>query len=146
MTRQFAAVIAIVLFSVGVGAQASVPKELAAFQGTWDVVSVGGESLAAAGATGEITVTGNKYQAKINRVMNENGTITVDASKTPMRIDFNIAYGPGGSSGKLQLGIFEIDKDTIRLHLNTPGATTRPAGFDPLPDHDIIVIKKRAAL
>jgi uncharacterized protein (TIGR03067 family) len=146
MNKQLAAVAAMVILTVGVSAQAMVPKELAAFQGTWDVVSVGGESLAASGATGEITVTGDKYEVKINGAVNERGTIKVDATKTPMTIDFHIVEGPESTGGMLQLGIFEITGDTARFHLAAPGLTPRPANFEPLPNHDIIIIKKRAAV
>lgn len=144
MKRQLAVLAAILTLVVGASAQGTVPKELAGFQGTWDVVSVGGESLAAAGATGEVTVTGDKYEVKINGAFNERGTIKVDTSKTPMTIDFNIVEGPEDSGGKLQLGIFEIAGDTIRFHLAQPGLTPRPVNFDPLPNHDVIIIKKRA--
>ena len=146
MKRQAAALAAIVLFSAGLAAQGPVPKELAGFQGTWDIVTVNGEPLATSGTTGEITVTGNKYEVKINGAVNERGTITVDPAKTPMTIDFNIIEGPEASSGTLQLGIFELTGDTIRFHLATPGLTPRPVNFEPIPQHDIIIVKKRAAL
>ena len=45
-----------------------------------------------------------------------------------MTIDLTVTEGR--SAGKTQVGIVEIDQDTVRLALAPPGATTRPAGFE----------------
>jgi uncharacterized protein (TIGR03067 family) len=126
-----------------VRAQEVVPKELAGLQGTWIVAMVNGQDLASVGVSGDITFTGNKYVASINGSVSERGTIKVDASKTPMTIDFMIAEGSPNDTGKTQLGLVEIGKDTVRVHLNQAGNTTRPSSFEPGAGLDLIVLKKK---
>jgi uncharacterized protein (TIGR03067 family) len=127
----------------GLAAQGAVPKELAPLQGSWVLKSVGGEELAAGGVNGDITITGNKYVVTINGVVDEEGTLQVDASKKPMTIDLLIAKGPRDTSGKRQLGIAEVTPGMMRFHLAVPGATSRPTNFDPIPNHDVIVVTKK---
>jgi uncharacterized protein (TIGR03067 family) len=127
-----------------IAAQEVGPKELAALQGAWAVMSVNGEDLASMGLTGDITFTGNNYVVSMNGKVNERGTIKLDASKTPMPSDFMIAEGAPNDAGKTQLGLIEIGKDTVRFHLNQSGSTSRPSSFAPIEGFDLIVVKKKS--
>jgi uncharacterized protein (TIGR03067 family) len=137
-------VIVLILSLAGtLAAQQAVPKELVPLQGSWTLKSINGEDAAARGIAGDITITGDKYVVTINGTVDERGTVKIDASKKPMLIDLSISEGPGDSSNKLQLGLMEIDGDTIRFHMAAPGNPKRPLNFDPIPDHDVIVVTKK---
>jgi len=51
---------------------------------------------------------------------------TVDPSKTPKAIDYNMTGGP--TSGKTQLGIYEIDGEQVKFCFGSPGKE-RPTSF-----------------
>ncbi len=57
-------------------------------------------------------------------------TITIDATKKPKTIDFDITEGP--NKGKKQLGIYELEGDTLKSCFAAPDAA-RPADFDSKP-------------
>ena len=137
------ATLAIIVALTLAGVQESVPKELAPLQGTWIIETVNGESLAAQGAHGEIAVTGNKYVVTINGAVDERGTIKIDTSKKPVWIDLMIEQGPADTSGMLQVGLIDVGADKATFHLAVPGATARPASFEPLPDQVVIVVSKK---
>ncbi|HET9371564.1 MAG TPA: TIGR03067 domain-containing protein [Vicinamibacterales bacterium] len=115
---------AVALLIAPIAAQTSVPKELAALQGTWVIVTANGESVEG-GAEITLTFSGDKYNQGINGEIVERGTIKVDASKKPMTIDLNIAEG--NDAGKLQLGVIEVSGTTMTGNLGAPGAKDRPA-------------------
>jgi len=138
------AVILLVLSLAGtLAAQQAVPKELSPLQGSWTLTSINGQDAAAQGISGDITFTGDTYVVTINGSVDERGTVKIDASKKPMLIDLAITEGPGESSNKRQLGLIEIAGDTIRFHMAAPGNPKRPLNFDPIPDHDVIVVTKK---
>ena len=68
----------------------------------------------------------------------EEGTYTIDASKTPKTIDFEIKKGR--DEGKKQLGIYKIDGEKIAFVLAAPGATTRPKSFMVDPAESLIEV------
>ena len=130
MTR-FSTITAIAITAVALAgtvvAQESKAKDPAAVvQGTWVITAVNGQS---AEGSPELTLTfaGDKYHQTMNGMVNERGTIKIDASKKPMTIDLIIAEGP--DAGKTQLGIIEVTGDTIRANLDTPGTQQRPTDF-----------------
>ncbi|MBN9522736.1 TIGR03067 domain-containing protein [bacterium] len=100
------------------------------FQGTWEVVKlqVAGadvtEFLKDADAT--MTFKGNTYafEAKSER---EKGTFKFDAKAKPATIDLMITEGRG--KGKTQLGIYQLDGDTLKLCMADEGAKERPTKF-----------------
>jgi uncharacterized protein (TIGR03067 family) len=53
-------------------------------------------------------------------------TYTVDASKSPRTIDYQITLGP--DKGKMQLGIYEFEGETVKVCLSQPGSD-RPTEF-----------------
>jgi len=51
---------------------------------------------------------------------------TLDPSKKPKSLDYQITGG--ANAGKTQLGIYELDGDTVKFCFSTPG-TDRPTDF-----------------
>ncbi len=67
------------------------------------------------------------YRDTADKEVIEEGSYTIDASKTPKTIDFDIKKGP--KEGKRQLGIYKIEGDKITLVMTQAGSTTRPKAF-----------------
>lgn len=121
-----------IALTIGVSAQDAkqdaMPKELAAIQGAWQVVSMNGQNPADQGAEVALVFTGSKYQVVINGAVDESGTFKLDAAKKPMSLDLTILEG--NDAGKVQLGIVEITGDVAKGLLGQPGSTARPADFN----------------
>jgi uncharacterized protein (TIGR03067 family) len=66
-----------------------------------------------------------KYSATLGEVTEE-GTFKVDRSAKPNALDFLPASGR--ARGQVQLAIFELDGDTLKVCYN-PGGTVRPKEF-----------------
>jgi uncharacterized protein (TIGR03067 family) len=88
-----------------------------------------------------LTFTGDKYEQALGGTVNERGTIKLDASKKPMTID--LAIGEGTDAGKAQLGIVEVSGDTMKLHLDSPGAGQRPTDFTGKDGSFMVIAKKK---
>ncbi|MCC7186691.1 MAG: TIGR03067 domain-containing protein [Acidobacteria bacterium] len=126
--------------AVWVGAQqAEVPKALVPLQGKWVVDSFNGQAMPPEMGEMALVITGNRYQQLIGGEVTEDGTITVDDTKSPKWIDLNILSGD--DSGKKQPGLFEIAGDAIQIGLAMAGNPTRPASFDAA---ELYVTAKRA--
>jgi uncharacterized protein (TIGR03067 family) len=137
----FSMVIAAIALASGVVAQE--PRKAtgaAALQGTWVITSINGEAAPEGSPEMTLTFTGDKYHQTLGGVVNERGTIRIDASKKPMMIDLMIAEGP--DAGKTQLGVIEVTGDTVRANLDTPGAQQRPADFT-IKDGSIMFVGKK---
>jgi uncharacterized protein (TIGR03067 family) len=123
------------------------PKDLDQLKGTWTAVSLerGREKLpddTLKELNMQLVFAGDKYMERIQGKVNEEGTIKVDASKKPATIDLDIRTGR--DKGKLQLGIFEVKGDTLRLCLAEPGGKERPTAFaSPEGKTDANVVFKR---
>ena len=130
------------LLVLGSSVETAPPQERTALEGTWLVtsLSLNGQVYSGGGTEIAITIAGNTYEQSVNGQVNERGTITVDPSMIPMRIDFLIIEPAQTTT---QLGIVEITGDTLKLHLNMPGANGRPADFNPLADHFLLIAKKK---
>lgn len=124
--------IAVVLVAVGLLMAAdsdSVKKEMALLEGEWAMVSgeidrqplpesflKGARRVA---RDGETTVT-------INGQLFMKARFKVDPDKKPRTIDYTMTGGP--STGKTQLGIYELDGDTVKFCFASPGQA-RPTEF-----------------
>jgi uncharacterized protein (TIGR03067 family) len=123
------------------------PKGLDQLKGTWTAVSLerGGEKLPEdmlKELNMQLLFAGDKYTERIKGEVNEEGTIKIDTSKKPATIDLNIRTGD--DKGKLQLGIFEVKGDTLRLCLAVPDGKERPTTFaSPEGKTDANVVFKR---
>lgn len=100
------------------------------FKGTWALASmkIGGRS-----APQDLIkdfrcrFEDKSYTNSVAREQIEEGSYSIDASKTPKTIDFEIKKGH--DEGKKQLGIYQIEGDKLTFVLAEPGATTRPKSF-----------------
>jgi uncharacterized protein (TIGR03067 family) len=131
---------AIVLFSWLFGLRVQdVPKELQPLQGRWLVTSINGADVDPADMA-VFRILGDQYMQGVKGKLVERGRIKVDASKTPMAIDFVIAAGR--HNGLTQLGIVEVTDGVIKFHLNLPAMKDRPADFTPRDGFQIVVGKR----
>ena len=125
---------AVVLLSAVAFIAADEPKkdDAEALKGNWSAVSLkeGGRS-----APDDLikkfkaSFDGKGYTNIVEGDVIEVGDYTIDASKTPKTIDFDIKKGQG--EGKKQLGIFQIDGDKLTLVVAVPGSPDRPKSIKP---------------
>jgi uncharacterized protein (TIGR03067 family) len=108
---------------------AAVKKDMAQLEGEWSMVSgerdgqelpdeilKGAKRVSKAGET-TVTIDGQPFmQAKY----------TVDPGKKPKTIDYTLTGGP--NTGKNQLGIYELDGETVKFCFSAPGEP-RPTEF-----------------
>jgi uncharacterized protein (TIGR03067 family) len=127
----------------GAAAKEAAADPLAAFQGTWEVVSVEKEGSPLpqddiAGIT--VVITGSAYRL-INKDNISKGTFTVDPSKDPKQMD----VGHKENDSDTMPAIYEITSDTFRVCYNPDGGT-RPTSFSTKPDSPFMsVVYKRKA-
>lgn len=58
------------------------------------------------------------------------GTFLLNKAANPYQIDFLItASHDGGNTGKISLGIYQVEGNTLTIAFNEPGVTTRPLSF-----------------
>jgi uncharacterized protein (TIGR03067 family) len=114
--------------SVVLPAQRDPRAALDRVQGNWVVTAASGEEIPA-GAHVALVITGDTFQSVKNGKVDQRGTLKLDASRTPMWVDFAITDGP--YAGKLQLGLAELSCDTLTLTLAEPGAPVRPLATTP---------------
>jgi uncharacterized protein (TIGR03067 family) len=121
-----------------------VKDQLAALQGTWEIVSLEleGQAMSPGAFEGSsITVKGSTFTtASMGAVYG--GTISVDAAKSPKQLDLSFKSGP--EKGNTSLAIYDLEGDTFRLCLTVTGKT-RPAAFTSKPGsgHAFEVLKRR---
>jgi uncharacterized protein (TIGR03067 family) len=80
---------------------------------------------------------GKKY---LNTATNqsEEGEYTIDSSKTPRTIDFDIKTG--NDQGRKQLGIYKLDGGKLTIVAAIAGASERPKSFEPEADAQVLFI------
>jgi uncharacterized protein (TIGR03067 family) len=98
-------------------------KALESIQGSWLAVSLNGQNLPN-GVEMNLTFTGDKYENWVNGTIDERGTVKIDPTTKPASIDFAITEGT--DAGKTQLGLVEVNGDTLILSFATPGNPARP--------------------
>jgi uncharacterized protein (TIGR03067 family) len=124
---------AVALLSAWADDNQAVKKDLAQFQGEWSMVSGTADGYPipdemvkqmkriCKGDEVTTTKTGSTYfKAKI----------VIDPSKKPKTIDYQMTEG--FTKGKTQLGIYEVDGDTLKSCFGAPGAE-RPTDFTSKP-------------
>ena len=126
--------VAVLLMSAGllVGAdnrEDAIKKDMADLDGVWLMVSGARDGQVLPdqfvkrakryGKPGEtiITLGGDLYM---------HAKFTIDASKKPKTIDYDVIAGP--NKGMSQLGIYELVGDTVKFCLSSPG-NARPSDF-----------------
>jgi uncharacterized protein (TIGR03067 family) len=116
-------------------AQPADEKKADPFQGTWEVVKLeqGGQDLSEGLKDGPATLkfVGNKYTFTAGEDVEE-GTFKFDAKAKTPTIDLTITEGR--AKGKIQLGIYKLDGDTLKVCLGEEGGKERPTKFSTAAD------------
>jgi uncharacterized protein (TIGR03067 family) len=119
--------------------KADLEKEAKKFQGAWTIESseAGGKELPAGELKGLIVIfEGDKHTVKKGDEVIQVGTQKLDPSKSPKTIDVTMAEGP--NKGKVMLGIYEIDGDTLKVCFD-PQGKKRPTEFKSAPGSENFV-------
>jgi uncharacterized protein (TIGR03067 family) len=142
MTRfriSHAALFCVVGFAVSNGSRiladdkAALEKETKKFQGTWTLESsvTGGQEIPRDQLKGFLVIyEGDKHTLKFGDKVFQVGTQKIDPSKSPKTIDVTMTEGP--DKGKVMLGIYEIDGDTLKACFD-PEGKKRPTEFKSAP-------------
>jgi len=130
MKKLFLLTIAILIVSlVRAADDESVKRDLAQLQGEWMMVSgsADGQPMPEEMRKGmERVCKGDELTVLMNNRVFMKAKITIDPSKKPKTIDYNMTEG--FSKGKKQLGIYELNGNTFKACFNSPGAE-RPTEF-----------------
>ena len=119
--------------------KADLEKEVKKFQGTWTFESseTGGMKLPAGELRRLILIfEGDKHTLKKGDEVVQVGTQKLDPSKSPKTIDVTMTEGP--NKGKVMLGIYEIDADTLKVCFD-PQGKKRPTEFKSAPGSENFV-------
>jgi len=110
-------------------------QDLDRLQGTFTVAALELDGQAVAVGDARIVIKGSRFTCT---GMGDEyaGTLTLDPSVSPARIDMKFESGP--EKGNTNLGIYELDGDSWKICLATRG-TKRPAKFASPPDSGIAV-------
>ena len=137
----------LLLSAIGLISADEPPKDDAeALKGNWSAISLtqGGRS-----APADLIMKfkskfdGTNYTNAADGQVVEEGGYTIDATKTPKTIDFDIKKGEG--QGKKQLAIFQIEGDKLTLIVAEPGSPDRPKSIKlEKTDQFIELVMKRA--
>jgi len=120
-------ILSLLFVTAGQAPQEAAKTPSALLQGNWAVTTFNGEPVPVE-AEAYLVFTGDKYEQWTGSNVDERGSIKLDTSKKPMAIDLIIVEG--GDAGKTQLGVFEINGDTLSVTLATPGDLTRPVAIN----------------
>jgi uncharacterized protein (TIGR03067 family) len=91
-------------------------------EGTWRVVSIGGNGKTTPPdriADMRVTISGQQYTTTKGGTVIERATLTTDPSKQPKAID--LAFTQGEAQGQTLAGIYEVTGGTLRIALAEPG-------------------------
>jgi len=135
------AVVALSLCPSAAPAQKADGKAADPFQGTWQVVKlqIAGNDLTPFLKDADPTMTfkADTYAFKAGPE-GEKGTFKFDAKAKPATIDLTIVEGRG--KGKTQLGIYELEGETLRICMGDEGSKDRPTKFGSAKDAPELVL------
>jgi uncharacterized protein (TIGR03067 family) len=89
-----------------------------------------------------LVLSNGKYTVKVGDQVDE-GTYTVDATKTPKTITIVGSKGP--NKGKTIPGIYELDKGTLRVCYDMSGKA-HPADFESKPDTQLFLASYKRSM
>ena len=120
------------ILSALAGDDSAVKKDMAQLQGEWSNISIerDGQSFPG-GKDSKRVAKGNETTVTINGQLFMKAKFTLDPSKQPKAIDYEVTGGP--YTGKRQLGIYELEGDTVKFCFAIPGKD-RPTEFQSRPD------------
>jgi uncharacterized protein (TIGR03067 family) len=117
----------------------AVKKEMKALQGTWQTVAAeeGGQNIdAPPGLRPNVKIDGEHYDTlypgSTSRASKVGGTtIAIDPTRDPKTIDFLPADDPEGGkdASRTIRGIYQLEKDTLRICFNPERGGARPTDF-----------------
>ena len=99
--------------------------EIKALQGTWTVVALEMDGQPMEGMAAQVVVKGDRFTTTGMGATYE-GRVTVDAAQEPKH--FTLEFTDGPEKGNTNPGIYELDGDTIKFCLASPGKP-RPTEF-----------------
>lgn len=130
--------IGVLLLAIAVSPEEAIRREREKFEGNWKVASieVDGVQLPAEQVR-EFTLTfkGGKFISRMGDKM-QNGTYTIDPTKTPKTMDITNSDGP--DKGKLRPVIYTLEDNTLRICGSEVGKD-RPTEFK-TKDHKGIML------
>lgn len=104
-------------------------KDLAQLQGEWSMASAGGGGQALPSdmlKNSKRVCKGDETTVVVGGQLLMKAKVTLDPSKKPKSIDYRVISGP--NAGKTQLGVYELNGDTVRFCFSAPGMD-RPTDF-----------------
>ena len=104
-------------------------KDLSQLQGEWSMASGSRDGQALPDdmlKNSKRVCKGDETTVVVGGQLLMKAKFTLDPSKKPKSIDYRITGG--ANAGKTQLGIYELDGDTLKFCFSTPGKD-RPADF-----------------
>ncbi len=111
----------------------AVKKDLELLQGEWSMVSGSADAQPMPEEMRKQmkrVCKGDETTTKMGEQVFLTAKITIDPSKKPKTIDYDMTGGP--NAGKKQLGIYEVDGDTFKACFARPG-DERPTDFTSKP-------------
>jgi len=133
----------LLLAAVGLIAADEPKKEDAdAVKGNWVAVSIKQGNQSAPDdfvKSFKFSLDGKNYTNTIGADVMEEGGYTIDASKMPKTIDFDIKKGP--DAGKKQVGLYKLDGDKLTIVASPAGSVDRPKTWD-AEDAVVIVLER----
>jgi uncharacterized protein (TIGR03067 family) len=88
--------------------------------------------------TFRLSMDGKNYTNTAGQEVMEEGGYTVDASKMPKTIDFDIKKGP--DAGRKQLGLYKLEGDKLTIVVSPSDSTERPKSLEADDSNDAIVV------
>lgn len=116
-------------------------------QGTWQVLEEyhGDSGPDAEGKRCRLIFEGEKFTIMKDQTAIIEGTFSVDAAKTPSRIDMKVLKDDENErTGQTALGIYQIDGDKLKWCSAEPGRGERPTEFDSKGTDYLLVVLERA--
>src|SRR5882762_4701979 len=122
----------------------AVKKDVAQLQGDWTMVSGSADGQAMPDtmrATSKRVCKGDETTVTVGGQLMMKAKFTIDPSHKPKTIDYEMI--DGWTKGKKQLGIYELESDTVKFCFGGPGAE-RPTDFTSKPgDRRTLSVWKR---
>jgi uncharacterized protein (TIGR03067 family) len=122
--------VAVCLLFASAAVAADADADLKAMQGTWviEAATLAGRDHTEDFEGMKLIISGDKYTVDFGK-NTDKGTVVLDATKTPRRIEIKSAEGP--FKGKTLPGVYEVKGDKLTICVEADGkADKRPDKFE----------------